>query len=531
MPSATGAFSKQDIGGEILPILTTGLYQDSLDALREYVQNAVDANSKDIEIVIDPDVASVSDTGTGMDARTARLAIRLGISEKDPTKHVGFRGIGIYSGFNLCNTLEIYTKCKDGIEYMLQFRFGEIRKALSIEAERRRTGKPPQLFLEELLSKNIAVTESNQNAIEDSGTKVLMRELVPDAYLRLQKWTTVENYLQQVVPLPFRDEFRFKQQIEKRFREADYRIVPLTLQIQHQREQIFRPYTNDIFSEEAKLKFFPIGTGSHKFGFAWVCINDRVVLPEQGLRGMLIKKAGFSIGTRAHLESYFKRPVFNRRVTGEVIVQHARLLPNAARSDFEHNSVRQSFYEALARFITTLSLWGNKIQQEGKAKAVLAEVNNEMVDMEACILRAGRDKDELIRLSVELADAERRLKLHQDTLKTLGTEGLNGALSRIGICRKTIRNALNETNQSRRKLEAAVAKLVSAKPASSTETLKPIEIRINTLAEALDNCGVRVPDEAATLIRRFEEEFIFTKIEPEPYKTMLTEFVAATEDE
>ena len=35
-------FTKEDIGGEILPILTTGLYRNTLDALREYIQNAVD---------------------------------------------------------------------------------------------------------------------------------------------------------------------------------------------------------------------------------------------------------------------------------------------------------------------------------------------------------------------------------------------------------------------------------------------------------------------------------------------------------
>ena len=35
-------FKKEDIGGEILPILTTGLYRNVLDTVREYVQNIMD---------------------------------------------------------------------------------------------------------------------------------------------------------------------------------------------------------------------------------------------------------------------------------------------------------------------------------------------------------------------------------------------------------------------------------------------------------------------------------------------------------
>ena len=41
-------FTKEDIGGEILPILTTGLYRNTLDALREYIQNSIDARTSEI---------------------------------------------------------------------------------------------------------------------------------------------------------------------------------------------------------------------------------------------------------------------------------------------------------------------------------------------------------------------------------------------------------------------------------------------------------------------------------------------------
>jgi HSP90 family molecular chaperone len=65
-------FSKTDIGGEILPILTTGLYRDSLDALREYIQNSIDAGAKSVNLVIDPDTVAVTDDGDGMSESEAR---------------------------------------------------------------------------------------------------------------------------------------------------------------------------------------------------------------------------------------------------------------------------------------------------------------------------------------------------------------------------------------------------------------------------------------------------------------------------
>ena len=81
-------FSREDIGGELLPILTSGLYRDTLDSLREYIQNAIDAKATEVRISIDPDVVSVVDNGAGMDSTEARKAIRLGIFRKEsPSQH------------------------------------------------------------------------------------------------------------------------------------------------------------------------------------------------------------------------------------------------------------------------------------------------------------------------------------------------------------------------------------------------------------------------------------------------------------
>jgi DNA mismatch repair ATPase MutL len=140
-------FEKEDIGGELLPILTTGLYRDALDTLREYIQNSIDTKAKRIELRVDPDQIVIDDDGVGMNKDDARKAIRLGISDKNPVQNVGFRGIGIYSAFNLCNSVEMFTKHKKDNTYKISFDFKKIREQILKEQERRKKNLKPELYL------------------------------------------------------------------------------------------------------------------------------------------------------------------------------------------------------------------------------------------------------------------------------------------------------------------------------------------------------------------------------------------------
>ncbi len=248
MLPTTRSVSK-NIGAEILPIVTAGLYRNSLDAIREYIQNAIDAGTPQLEVSIDTSSISVSDSGHGMSTEAARRAMRLGISDKNPSENIGFRGIGIYSGFNLCDCLEIFSKsADDGKGSHIVFDFGKIRRELLVEQERRKEGAPPSLYLERLLNAAVFVEEDKEQVVQGHGTRVVLTKLLPELYRPLQDWETVVTYLQNVVPLPFDPEFRYATQISKRFAEEDYRVVPVTLQIGSRREPIYRPYKDRYFA-------------------------------------------------------------------------------------------------------------------------------------------------------------------------------------------------------------------------------------------------------------------------------------------
>ena len=123
-----------EVGGELLDILSRGLYSDAKDALREYVQNGVDAGANHILITVDGSQAVIRDDGHGMDAEGIRTARRFGMSEKSPREMVGYRGIGIYSAFGICEEMRV-TSRRQGMANLVGwvFQFGEMRRLLEAD--------------------------------------------------------------------------------------------------------------------------------------------------------------------------------------------------------------------------------------------------------------------------------------------------------------------------------------------------------------------------------------------------------------
>ena len=479
-------FTKEDIGAEILPILTMGLYRNTLDALREYVQNAVDAEAPSIAINIDPDMVSIVDTGLGMSRDQARNAIRFGVSDKSPLKHVGFRGIGIYSGFNICDLLEIYTKSdKDPNTYKLSFDFYDIRTQLLQEQERRSRGLPPGLHLERLLEQSVSMESIGEESFRPLGTTVNMIGLLESAYSELNDWDTVVYYLRNVVPLPFGPEFQYGRLLEGRFDERDYKVVSITLSLNGRKESLFRPYTDSLFKNGGRHapEFFEVkGTNNQEFGFAWVCVNDsRETIKDRNLRGLLLKKRGFSISDRQYLEPFFARPTYSRRITGEVILTHDRLIPNASRNDFENNSTLQQFMVQLPKLTRAIDRWANEIQESERAREVLSDTMQTLTAINSEAVSGQRDRNRLLELNVRISEIERAVKTHSKRLTALDPEGLAQHKEMLDGVQRLVRSGLTRSRGRTRRMETEVAKAIQRDAAvldfrESPEPVEPVNI-------------------------------------------------------
>ncbi len=387
--------NKYDIGGEIISILTKGMYPDPKDALREYIQNGVDAGAFNINLKVRQDSIVVEDDGKGMNHDVMRKAVRVGISEKNPSKNVGFLGIGIYSSFHLCDKLSIFSRGTENIPNKMEMDFGGMRAILDLQKEKRLNGEtnPDELIdLQTLLEQYITLSENNtlkNDEFPDKGTRVELSGLEMEFYTALSDFEDVAEYLRNVIPLHFdKDNFSYAEEVENEISKIcsehnqKFEIIHLNLLINSRREKLYRPYKDIEFYSKDKVKplppvFYPIENGEF-FGVAWGCLNSlRKKVENRALRGFILKKQGFSVGKRESMVKYFQRgSTFFDRYSGEIIIVNPNLIPNASRTELEYSPLRSIFYEHLVEVTEKLDEYGHRYQEYTKGDDELSKLND-----------------------------------------------------------------------------------------------------------------------------------------------------------
>ena len=388
---------KFDIGAEIISILTKGMYPDPRDAVREYIQNSIDAKSTNVEIKVRQNSVVIEDDGIGMDYKSLRKAIRVGVSDKTPGKDVGFMGIGLYSAFHLCDTLMIYTRQDTILPQMLEINFSGMRELLKVQKSKRLSGeiKSEDLIdLQSLLSKFIVIPEENEVPLDEfpieHGTRVELVGLNPILDDLLNNFNDLYNYLQDVVPLHFNQEkFEWADLIEKKIQETcrrhntKFEVINLKLQVGTKIENLYRPYTNNVFTNNTPREphFEEITEKGVFLGIAWGCLNsgrERILTTDKdnlkkNLRGFILKKQGFSIGDRQYFSSYFGNSnTYYHRYTGEIIIINESILPNAARNDIETSDLKKLFlYQLQTKVVPAYTAIASKFQEQNIANEVL----------------------------------------------------------------------------------------------------------------------------------------------------------------
>ena len=382
-------FTKFDIGAEIIAILTRGMYPDPKDALREYIQNGVDAKAKNVSVKIRQGNIVVQDDGTGMDYTTLRKAARIGVSDKNPSKDVGFMGIGIYSAYHLCDTLTILTRGENDGPHKLTMQFSKMRSTLELQRKERQNGliDGDQIIdLQSLLESNVSITEKdelNDSVFPNRGTRVELSGVTPYFYSEICNLDKTSRYLQDVVPLHFDPAvFRYATEVESKINEACgennnfYESISLRLQVNNESRALFKPYKDSDFSNDgaALLYVRPIkGADGSFYGVMWGCLNsERRKIKNTELRGFSIKKQGFAIGRRSDAVKFFGRGnTFFDRYIGEIIITDPRILPNASRNDIEYSPLRDSFYYSVRELAGFFDVEADKYQEACKADDVL----------------------------------------------------------------------------------------------------------------------------------------------------------------
>src|SRR2546427_5497946 len=223
------AFTIDDIGARLLANLARGIYSHEA-VLREYVQNACDAY-KELPIlpdyptinirVVSEDTITIQDNGVGMDEQRIKDCKKIAVSPKAAFhgQMTGFRGIGIWAGFQECDRLEIETTMAGvPVRYRLRIDFAEIYKHVNED-----------INIKVLLDDRFRI-DADDAPFDDHYTMVRLIGLHGN-YRKLANADELRRIVSQNLPCKIDPTFEYAEHITKALHQVDgYQEFPILVE-------------------------------------------------------------------------------------------------------------------------------------------------------------------------------------------------------------------------------------------------------------------------------------------------------------
>lgn len=382
--------SDEHIGGNLLPLVTKGQYGDPLHAIREYVQNAYDAGAAEVIIKIAGSSLTIHDNGSGMNLSELDEARGLGVSPKDTASHVGFRGIGIYSAYEVCDRLIISTKkLGEPRRYVLEFDFAGMKEQLARDKAEKRRVTP----LKRLLS-DYTLFAAYSDARDAQFSTVQLQNIDKSHLGKLVDRNEVKRYLMKTLPIGFarvEKEPSYGTEVidDLEDKVKGFRAIRIMLEFQaEKREEILRPIIPNV---GPVTKEFINGDKGKPIAYYWATLHQsgsKIPDEYEDFRGFVFKVKGFTVGDNQGLRRLFKfgSSVLYQWYTGEIYVLDPDVVPNAPRDDFEHSIAKVQLDEKVAKVLTDLDKKALKFQEETRAEKVFVRSTKKVASIEKGIV-------------------------------------------------------------------------------------------------------------------------------------------------
>jgi molecular chaperone HtpG len=311
-------------------------------------------------------------------------ARQFGLSRKSLTENVGFRGIGIYSGFDLCNRLVITTKkTEEAKSHILEFDFGSMKKQLEAE---RRAAQNQRTSLTQLLSIHSHFVQE----VDNSGRSYTMVQLedISDTHIdQLADRTKLRKYILLNLPIDFEDDFEYKELIYEHIRKyvKGYNVIKITLESDSApRELVCRPAIPNLRKPELDIIY---NAKDEHIACYWACLHlGGSKIPDQyaDYRGFVYRVKGFTIGDNLRLQDRFKKgnSALYWWYMGEIFVLDHNLIPNAARDDFEASIAKAQLEIRVQKTLSELETIASNYQQQGRADTVIERSASQLQEFE-----------------------------------------------------------------------------------------------------------------------------------------------------
>jgi len=171
----------------------------------------------------------------------------------------------------------------------------------------------------------------------------------------------VSDYISQIGPVPFKNEFSFSDSIVSFLNEyhiyKSYNIQVNGKALNRLFSDKFEARTN-VFGTFTELEVFQVnGVLGDIDAVGWILHSDYLgAIPEKtGVKGLRIRAGNIQVGDERVLDSIFQEKRFNSWCVGECHIVSQRLVPNGRRDDLEQNTHFANLLNHLGPFAKKVS--------------------------------------------------------------------------------------------------------------------------------------------------------------------------------
>jgi molecular chaperone HtpG len=348
-------------GAFVIETLTLGMYGESRNAIREYVQNSRDSLLQavddglitadqariDVEMDADNNGLTIRDNGHGIRTENAaKVLASIGASNKDYRRNAGFRGIGRLAGIVFCNRLIFRTKTKGQKQFTeVIIRADELREKLSPEETYAKDAAQTLAECVDATLQDDADAEAHYFEVRLEGFHNPPAECLNVELMR--------TFLGQVAPLPYAADFPFAGEIEAAALEAGVPVESVHLFIKDGNAapvELFKPYGSDVAVKRTRT---PINVSFEKSPtgkwFGWLGRKRVSGAIKEKHAGIRVRVRNIQIDDTKIIRDIFAESRLTTKArtswgrfaewyVGEIFVDPQAAIPNARRDGFEENT-------------------------------------------------------------------------------------------------------------------------------------------------------------------------------------------------
>ena len=368
------------VGGDLLHLITAGMYDSPLILYREYLQNAADAvasqGSGTAHVMIDRirSQVAIRDHGTGLSPReAARRLIDVGRSSKDRRLDRGFRGIGRLSALAFADQVQFTTRsCAT-----------EPVTEVTWSGRKLRDPDLAQVDATTAIDRCTKIRQLLQGDWPERFLEVTIDHIHRHAASALLNEDAVRSYIGEVCPVPMANSFPLANEIREFLAtHTDYFV--LDVRVNDDDAPVKRPFGETIpltdryaaAFERLETRLIPTIDGSEPAAIVWLAHTPYAgSIPRGvGVRGLRARLGNIQIGSDRIFEHLFLEPRFNGWCVGEIHILDKRIVPNGRRDYFEpspHQRNLENHIGAITHEISTrcrqASSQRNKLRRVGTA--------------------------------------------------------------------------------------------------------------------------------------------------------------------